>query len=111
MEYPMENPNGVPLKIIYWLNYILYEHRKVFRCTYLLLQFDAVHELAATLKFRGYFVYPLLYCIFSQIFIKTVYPSIPIRVCTSAAVYPYGMEWKILFVHGNFIRLQIGIYG
>ena len=59
MEYPMEYPNGVPLKIIYWSNLIFYQHGEVFRCTYFLLH-NAVHELAAILKFRRYFVYPLL---------------------------------------------------
>ena len=60
MEYSMEYPNGVPLKIIYWSNLRLYQHGEVFRCTYFLLQFNAVHELAAILKFRRYFVYPLI---------------------------------------------------
>ena len=34
MEYPMEYLNGVPLKIIYWSNLILYQHGEVFRFTY-----------------------------------------------------------------------------
>ena len=52
----MDYPNGVPLKIIYWSYLILNQHGEVISCAYLLLQFDAVHELAAILKFCRYFV-------------------------------------------------------
>ena len=54
-----EVPKWSTPKIIYWSNLILYQHGEVFRCTYLLLQFNAVHKLAAILKLRRHFMYPL----------------------------------------------------
>ena len=63
-----------------------------------LLQFDAVHELASILKFRRYFVYPLLSAF------------LDFRPVCAHIKYPYGMEWKTLFVHGNFISMM-GIHG
>ena len=54
-----------------------------------LLHFDAVHELASILEFRRYFMY---YSDFKP-------------VCAHIK-YPYGMEWKTLFVHSNFISMN-----